>query len=125
MCGIAGIVFQGAGHTEGLTSAPAVGGETPPPHADAPEALARRVAERLRPPGPDACTAWVAASGACALGHARLRVIDLETGDQPIGNEDGSVQAVFNGEIYNFQALRTELEAAGHRFRTRTDTEVL
>ncbi len=59
------------------------------------------------------------------LAHRRLSIIDLEGGDQPIGNEDGSIQVVFNGEIYNFQELRRDLEARGHRFRTRSDTEVL
>jgi len=59
------------------------------------------------------------------LGHRRLSIIDLFTGRQPIGNEDGSIQVVFNGEIYNFPDLRRELEARGHRFSTRTDTEVL
>ncbi len=75
--------------------------------------------------GPDASSTWVAGDGACALAHTRLKVIDLETGHQPMGNEDGTVQVVFNGEIYNFRELRRELEAAGHRFRTRSDTEVL
>ena len=62
----------------------------------------------------------------CVLGHNRLRIIDLTPGaDQPMANEDESVWVVFNGEIYNFTELRVELEAAGHRFRTHTDTEVL
>ena len=61
-----------------------------------------------------------------ALGHRRLAIIDLsEAGSQPMGNEDGTIQIVFNGEIYNFDELRPALEAAGHRFRSRTDTEVL
>ncbi len=59
------------------------------------------------------------------LGHRRLAIIDLATGDQPMGNEDGSVQLVFNGEIYNFQALRDELIACGYRFSTRSDTETI
>ncbi|MBE2216501.1 MAG: asparagine synthase (glutamine-hydrolyzing) [Opitutaceae bacterium] len=59
------------------------------------------------------------------LGHRRLSIIDLEGGGQPIGNEDGSLQVVFNGEIYNFVELRQELEAAGHRFSTHSDTEVI
>jgi asparagine synthase (glutamine-hydrolysing) len=58
-------------------------------------------------------------------GIRRLRVIDLTTGDQPIRNEDGGVEVVFNGEIYNHAALRQELSAKGHRFTTRSDTEVL
>lgn len=60
-----------------------------------------------------------------ALGMRRLSIIDLEGGWQPIGNEDGAVQVVYNGEIYNYRALRAELEAAGHQFRTRSDTETI
>ena len=60
-----------------------------------------------------------------ALGMRRLAIIDLAGGGQPIHNEDGTIGVVFNGEIYNFRELRTELEAAGHRFATRSDTEVL
>jgi len=59
------------------------------------------------------------------LGHRRLSIIDLATGDQPLGNEDGSVWVVFNGEIYNFADIRAELESFGHRFRTHSDTEVI
>ncbi len=60
-----------------------------------------------------------------AMGHRRLSIIDLATGQQPLFNEDGSVCVVFNGEIYNFQQLVPELEALGHRFHTRSDTEVI
>jgi asparagine synthase (glutamine-hydrolysing) len=59
------------------------------------------------------------------LGHRRLSIIDLGGGAQPLGNEDGHLQIVFNGEIYNFVELRKELEAAGHQFRTQSDTEVI
>lgn len=62
---------------------------------------------------------------AVALGHKRLSIIDLEGGRQPIANEDGSLQLVCNGEIYNSPELRTQLEAAGHRFKTHTDVEVV
>ena len=59
------------------------------------------------------------------LGHRRLSIIDLNTGRQPIGNETGTIWIVFNGEIYNFQQLKPELEHQGHRFATNTDTEVI
>ncbi|MEK7403714.1 MAG: asparagine synthase (glutamine-hydrolyzing) [Acidobacteriota bacterium] len=60
-----------------------------------------------------------------SLGAVRLKIIDLETGDQPMASTDGDTLIVFNGEIYNHRELRAELEARGHRFRTRSDTEVL
>jgi len=64
-------------------------------------------------------------SGEVALGMRRLSIIDLAHGHQPISNEDETVWVILNGEIYNFQKLRDELESKGHRFRTRTDTEVI
>src|SRR5438445_1196744 len=74
--------------------------------------------------GPDAGGVW--SDDCCALGHRRLSIIDLSpAGRQPLANEDGTVWITFNGEIYNFQALRHRLEALGHRFQTRTDTEVI
>jgi asparagine synthase (glutamine-hydrolysing) len=64
-------------------------------------------------------------SDTVGLGHQRLSIIDLETGHQPLSNEDGSVWIVYNGELYNYQDLRADLEKAGHRFATRSDTEVI
>src|SRR5688572_15492934 len=67
-----------------------------------------------------------ATNGAVAvLAHRRLSIIDIAGGHQPLANEDGTVQLVFNGEIYNFENLRRELTARGHRLRTRCDSEVL
>src|SRR5262249_708769 len=63
--------------------------------------------------------------GGCALGMRRLSIIDLNTGHQPISNEDGTLWVAFNGEIYNFQELRRDLIAGGHRFKTNSDTETL
>ncbi len=73
--------------------------------------------------GPDECGLHVAPG--VGLGHRRLSIIDLATGQQPLYNEDRSVVVVFNGEIYNFQELIPELTALGHVFRTRSDTEVI
>jgi asparagine synthase (glutamine-hydrolysing) len=73
--------------------------------------------------GPDSFGEYL--GGAVGLACRRLSIIDLETGDQPIANEDGTMQVVQNGEIYNYRELRRELERAGHRFRTNGDTEVI
>src|SRR2546429_3217138 len=73
--------------------------------------------------GPDSFGEYV--DGPVAIAARRLSIIDLETGDQPIANEDGTIHVVQNGEIYNYRELRRELERAGHRFRTSGDTEVL
>ena len=83
------------------------------------EAMAATLEHR----GPDSDGFLV--DGSVGLAARRLSIIDLEHGDQPIGNEDGTVHVVQNGEIYNHAELRSELERAGHRFRTRCDTEVL
>jgi asparagine synthase (glutamine-hydrolysing) len=73
--------------------------------------------------GPDA--AGMVVDGSVGLAARRLAIIDLESGDQPIANEDGTIHVVQNGEIYNYRELRRELEAQGHLFRTHGDTEVL
>jgi asparagine synthase (glutamine-hydrolysing) len=73
--------------------------------------------------GPDSDGTLI--DGPVGLAARRLAIIDLETGDQPIANEDGTIHVVQNGELYNYRELRAELERAGHRFRTHGDTEVL
>jgi asparagine synthase (glutamine-hydrolysing) len=73
--------------------------------------------------GPDDAGYYVGAG--VGLGHRRLSIIDLSTGHQPLGNEDGTVQVIFNGEIYNFAEVRAELVGLGHRFRTSSDTEII
>jgi asparagine synthase (glutamine-hydrolysing) len=82
-----------------------------------------RMNARLVHRGPDSDGAF--ADGGVALAMRRLSIIDLEGGDQPIANEDGTVTVVQNGEIYNYRELRAELERRGHRFATASDTEVL
>ncbi len=86
-------------------------------------ALLQRMCEVIHHRGPDSRGTFIG-EGA-GLGVQRLAIIDLETGDQPIANEDSSAVVVLNGEIYNYRELRVELERAGHRFRTHSDTEVI
>ena len=81
------------------------------------------MSDRIKHRGPDGDGYFI--DGDVALGHRRLSIIDLSSGDQPMFNEDGSVVTVFNGEIYNYQQLKEELKALGHDFKTKSDTEVL
>jgi asparagine synthase (glutamine-hydrolysing) len=104
MCGIAGI-FE-------------FGGEA---HIDS--GVLRRMCEVIAHRGPDDDGFFV--EGGIGLGMRRLSIIDLATGHQPIGNEDGSICIVFNGEIYNHRPLRESLTSRGHRFRTQSDTETI
>ena len=83
----------------------------------------RLMNDRIKHRGPDGAGYFI--DGDVALGHRRLSIIDLSTGDQPMFNEDGSVVTVYNGEIYNYQELKEELVALGHDFKTKSDTEVL
>ena len=107
MCGIAGVVgYRAAGRT------------------DERELLALRDAEAHR--GPDDAGVWLSEDGRVGLGHRRLSIIDLSPlGHQPMASADGRYQLVYNGEIYNFEALRAELEDCGHEFRSSSDTEVI
>ena len=84
----------------------------------------RRATERLYHRGPDGQKYWVSPDRRVGLGHARLSIIDLTTGDQPIASEDGCAQIVVNGEFYGYEAIQRELERAGHRLRTRSDSEI-
>src|SRR3954470_1525236 len=91
--------------------------------APADVAATARMSEAILHRGPDEHGAD--AFGRCALGHRRLRVVDLRHGRQPARNEEGSVHVVFNGEAYNFRALRAELEAQGHRIPGHGDTALI
>jgi asparagine synthase (glutamine-hydrolysing) len=104
MCGICGVVdFAQGGRQD-------------------PDLLARMVAA-LAHRGPDERGCY--REGPIQLGHARLSIIDLAGGTQPICNETQTIWVVFNGEIYNYLELTDQLRAAGHRFDTRSDTEVI
>ncbi len=85
--------------------------------------IIKKMNDRIMHRGPDGEGYYI--DGDVAFGHRRLSIIDLSTGDQPIYNEDGSVVTVYNGEIYNYLELRSELESLGHEFKTKSDTEVL
>ncbi len=86
-------------------------------------ALLEKMISRIRHRGPDG--AGIFLSKGIGLGHRRLSIIDLEGGSQPLMNEDGRLQVIFNGEIYNYIELREELEREGHVFKTHSDTEVI
>src|SRR5690606_28424174 len=82
--------------------------------------------ERLAHRGPDDRGRWASGAHALELGHTRLSIIDLsEAGHQPMLSEDGRAVLVYNGELYNHRELRARLEGRGHRFRGRSDTEVV
>ena len=83
----------------------------------------RAMADTLAHRGPDGSGVWTAPG--VGLGHRRLSIIDLATGDQPMLSADGRLALSYNGEIYNFREVRAELEAFGHLFRTESDTEVV
>jgi asparagine synthase (glutamine-hydrolysing) len=104
MCGIAGI-FDYRGR------------------AEIDRTLLRRMTDILDHRGPDGDGYHI--EPGIGLGHRRLAIVDLATGDQPLFNEEGTICVVYNGEIYNFQPLMAELAALGHIFRTRCDTEVI
>jgi asparagine synthase (glutamine-hydrolysing) len=90
------------------------------------EATVRRMTDTLRHRGPDDAGTLVRRDERVALGHRRLSIIDLSpAGHQPMGNEDGTVWITYNGEVYNHVELRAGLEACGHRYRSRTDTETI
>jgi asparagine synthetase B (glutamine-hydrolysing) len=90
----------------------------------APAALATMAAQLVHR-GPDDDGQYLDPQGRCGFAFRRLAIIDLAGGHQPITNEAGTVQVMLNGEFYNFRALRAELEAQGHRFATRADSEVI
>ncbi len=87
-------------------------------------ATIERATRSLYHRGPDGQRHWISADGRVALGHARLSIIDLATGDQPIASEDERTRIIVNGEFYDFEAIQHELERGGHRLRTRSDSEI-
>jgi asparagine synthase (glutamine-hydrolysing) len=108
MCGIAGIFGYSAASNDGILR----------------EVV--NIRDAMAPRGPDGAGEWLSPAGALALGHRRLAIIDLrEEALQPMTAPEHGLTIVFNGEIYNYQALRSELAAQGDRFRTTSDTEVL
>jgi asparagine synthase (glutamine-hydrolysing) len=86
--------------------------------------VVRKATQRLYHRGPDGQRQWLSRDGKVALGHARLSIIDLTTGDQPIANENERIHIVVNGEFYGYEAIQKELENSGHRLRTRSDSEI-
>src|SRR5262245_64609694 len=79
---------------------------------------------RLGHRGPDGQKIWIAPNRKIGLGHARLSIIDLTTGDQPIANETNSLHIVVNGEFYDYERIQRELQQRGHQLRTKSDSEI-
>src|SRR5262249_8014122 len=88
-----------------------------------PDLLSTGIA-RLGHRGPDSQGTWIASHAKVGLGSARLKIIDLVTGDQPIANEDEQLHIVVNGEFYGHERLQRELQQRGHRLRTQSDSEI-
>ncbi len=110
MCGIAGLFQRGPQRIS----------------REQAENLVKAMTDSIVHRGPDASGLWTDDKGACTLGHRRLAIIDItDAGRQPFASADGRWMITFNGEIYNFATLRTEMEAEGFRARGRTDTEIL
>ncbi len=86
--------------------------------------VVERATKRLSHRGPDGQRQWLSADRRVALGHARLSIIDLATGDQPIASEDERTRIIVNGEFYDYEATQRRLEQAGHRLSTRSDSEI-
>src|SRR5262245_22530830 len=89
-----------------------------------PEEVLQRATKSLYHRGPDGQRHWMSQDNRVGLGHARLSIIDLTTGDQPIASEDGQTRIVVNGEFYGYEAIQRELESSGHRLRTKSDSEI-
>lgn len=107
MCGICGILATSGGFARD-------------------EATVEAMCDVLRHRGPDDAGTWLAPGGRVALGHRRLSIVDLSrAGHNPMPNEDGTVWITYNGEVYNHEVLRAELEAKGHVYRSHTDTETI
>ena len=88
------------------------------------DATLKRATHSLHHRGPDGRGHWISSDRRVALGHTRLSIIDLATGDQPIASEDEQARIVVNGEFYGYEAIQRELEQTGHRLRTRSDSEI-
>jgi asparagine synthase (glutamine-hydrolysing) len=89
-----------------------------------PPVALERATRALHHRGPDGQRTWISPDGRVGLGHARLSIIDLATGQQPIASEDGRSQIVANGEFYDFERIQRDLESRGHHLRTRSDSEI-
>ena len=93
-------------------------------HKQISEGTIEKATKSLSHRGPDGQRFWTSPDGRVSLGHARLSIIDLTGGDQPIANEDETLRVIVNGELYGYEVIQKELERGGHRLRTRSDSEI-